>query len=70
MNDCKQTNIADLNLGTDDCEGNKKSTKCVIHEGALVDLGLPENSTQEEINKKLLLALKNALIRIQTLENA
>lgn len=48
----------------DECGGEKKSTKCVTDPNVFIELGLPANSTQEEINKKLyeaLMALKNQI---------
>jgi hypothetical protein len=39
---------------TDDlCGGDKKSTKCVVDANAFIELNLPVNSTQEQINQAL-----------------
>ena len=42
---------------------------CVVQVGAIPVLGLAPNSTQTEINSALVLALQNALVRIQQLES-
>ena len=42
----------------DPCLGDKKSTKCVLDENAFIELNLPANSTQEEINAALYQALQ------------
>ena len=57
MAECFSTNINSVPLSPDICEGETKSTVCVIHSAALTYLGLPANSTQEQINEALLLSL-------------
>ena len=42
----------------DPCDGDKKSTKCVIDENAFIELNLPANSTQEAINGAMYQALQ------------
>ena len=42
---------------------------CVVQVSAIPHLGLAPNSTQTEINSALVLALQNALVRIQQLES-
>jgi len=37
----------------DPCGGNRISTKCIFDENAFIELGLPLNSTQEQINQAL-----------------
>jgi len=69
MSTCTQTNIPELNLLEDPCEGVKKSTNCVIQATAIPPLNLPPNSTQTQINSALVLALQSALLRIEQLEN-
>lgn len=44
-------------------------TKCVIHPAALAFLGLPANSTQEQINTAILMALINMNNKIIQLQN-
>ena len=56
------------NLTTDPCKGKRYSTGCVIHPTAISILELPSDSTQEEINNALFLALQSALDRITLLE--
>lgn len=69
MATCKQTNIPELNQGSDPCEGERKSTNCVVHPNAIPSLYLPENATQTEINEAFVTALQTLLIRIQNLED-
>lgn len=69
MATCKQTNIPELNQGSDPCEGERKSTDCVVHPNAIPSLNLPPESNQTEINSALIAALQTALIRIQNLED-
>jgi hypothetical protein len=48
----------------DPCDGDKKSTKCVIDENAFIELNLPANSTQEEINDAMYQALQAQALAI------
>lgn len=68
MADCFQTNIAEVPLVTDTCEGKLTSTTCVIHETAITYLDLPANATQEEINNALVLSLQDTRNRLATAE--
>lgn len=56
---CKQTTNTPINQEEDPCSGVKKSTECIVHEEALVQLGLSANSTQKEINNTISLSLFN-----------
>lgn len=56
-------------LVEDPCQGNKSSTKCVISIKALTYLGLPPNSTLEDIIDAILLSLADVRTRVDTLEN-
>lgn len=52
----------------DPCGGDKKSTKCVVDSNAFIELSLPANSTQEQINQALyqaLLAQKTKIAAMQ-----
>lgn len=55
-------------LENDICNGSKKPTTCIIHPTAIPTLSLPINSTQEEINNALIIALNSAVNRITALE--
>lgn len=57
---CNNTTNNPIDQEIDPCDGVKYSTQCVIEESALTILGLPANSTQQEIN----LALQNAVYTI------
>lgn len=67
--ECFSTNINVVPTSPDPCDGNIKNTDCVVQVGAIPVLGLAPNSTQTEINSALVLALQNALVRIQQLES-
>ena len=67
--ECFTTNITTPPLVPDPCDGNIKNTDCVVQVGAIPLLGLAPNSAQTEINSALVLALQNALVRIQQLES-
>ena len=67
--ECFTTNITIPPLVPDPCDGNIKNTDCVVQVGAIPLLGLAPNSTQTKINSALVLALQNALVRIQQLES-
>ena len=55
-------------LSPDPCNGKQYSTKCVLHEDAMVLLNLPPNSTLETILNTYLVSLSAALTRITALE--
>jgi len=48
-------------LPTDPCNGKTINSTCVISTNAYTLLDLPANSTQEQINNALVLALNSAL---------
>jgi len=69
-------NVVIPELISEECNGIRYSTKCIIHTPAIAYLGLSAGATQEQIN----IAFVNALIfkdqtiteltqRIETLEN-
>lgn len=53
MSNCKRRVSIPSPQEIDPCDGTKYPTECVIESNALVNLGLPENSSQQEINLKL-----------------
>lgn len=66
-NNCGKT--YQVEYGTENpCE--LTSTSCAVQTDPIPYLGLPENSTQEEINTALVLALQAANNRITQLENS
>lgn len=48
---------------------NPINVECIVQVDPITYLGLPDNSTQKEINNALVLALQTANNRIETLEN-
>ena len=62
MSGC-QTHIVPT-FENDPCLGDKKSTKCVLDENAFIELNLPANSTQEEINAALYQSLQAQALAI------
>lgn len=48
-------------LPNDECQGERIKTGCVYSPNAYTLLGLPVNSTQEQINNALVQALNSAL---------
>lgn len=55
-------------LTTDPCNGKTISTSCTIDPNMFSELGLNENSTQEQINQALYLAFLDFKARIEALE--
>lgn len=68
MSECFSTNIPTVPLIPDPCDGNMKSTSCVIYADAITYLGLPPNSNVTEIIQALVLSLADARARIEILE--
>ena len=62
------TNITIPTLPTDSCGGKTMSTKCLINESAIPSLFLEPNSTQEEVNNALVLAINALINRVELLE--
>ena len=62
------TNITIPTLPTDSCGGKTMSTKCIINESAIPSLFLEPNSTQEEVNNTLVLAINALINRVELLE--
>ena len=61
------TNI-EIQQTTDLCSGKTMSTKCLINESAIPSLFLEPNSTQEEVNNALVLAINSLINRVELLE--
>ena len=53
----------------DNCNGERKSTNCVIYPTAITYLGLSSESTATQVIDNLLLSLVDARNRIELLEN-
>ena len=69
MSTCSQTNIPELNQEADPCGGVKTNTDCVAQTAAITALDLPANSTQTQINEKIVISLSSLAARITALEN-
>lgn len=54
---------------TDPCEGNRQSAACVIDSSLYSELGLDENSTQQQINQAFYLALQNLKATVENLQS-
>ena len=67
MNNCNN-NIVIPTLPIDLCSGKTISTKCLINESAIPSLFLEPNSTQEEVNNALVLAINSLINRVELLE--
>ena len=65
---CENNNIEILQI-PDDCNGERKSTNCVIYPSAITYLSLPTESTVTQVIDNLLLSLVDARQRIELLEN-
>lgn len=70
MSNCYQGINIPLNLQQDPCNGETKSSACIIHPDELVLLELPQNSSVRNIINTYAIALNSALNRIQALEIA
>ena len=55
-------------LSVDECDGERKSTKCIIHQTAIPLFELPINSTQEQINNAIVVAMNSLVNRVVALE--
>jgi hypothetical protein len=67
MEVCKN-GISIPELSEDLCKGKTKNTQCIIHSDAIPSLELNANSTQKQINDKLILVLNSMVVRITALE--
>lgn len=52
----------------DECNGERKSTTCIIDENTFTQLGLEENSTQEQINNALYVALISLKAQVDAMQ--
>lgn len=66
MSNCKRRVSIPSPQEIDPCDGTKYPTECVIESNALVNLGLPENSSQQEINLVLDTAIYNLSSAVTT----
>ena len=64
---CENNNIEIVQI-PDDCNGERKSTNCVIYPTAITYLGLSSESTATQVIDNLLLSLVDARNRIELLE--
>ena len=64
---CENNNIEILQI-PDDCNGERKSTNCVIYPSAITYLSLPTEATATQVIDNLLLSLVDARQRIELLE--
>ena len=65
---CENNNIEIVQI-PDNCNGERKSTNCVIYPTAITYLGLSSESTATQVIDNLLLSLVDARQRIELLEN-
>ena len=66
---CENNNIVIPELPSDPCNGERKSTNCIIYPTAITYLGLSSESTATQVIDNLLLSLVDARNRLQLLEN-
>lgn len=66
---CIQTNVAVVDNSATTCNGEFKSTDCIIHEVAISYLGLQENSSTTEIITALVSSLIDTRNRLTLAEN-
>ena len=66
---CENNNIVIPELPSDPCNGERKSTNCIIFPTAITYLGLSSESTATQVIDNLLLSLVDARNRVQLLEN-
>jgi hypothetical protein len=52
----------------DECGGRTVKSSCVVNVPAITLLDLPANSTQEEVNNALVLAINSLINRVELLE--
>ena len=64
---CENNNIEIIQI-PDDCNGERKSTNCVIYPSAITYLGLSSEPTATQVIDNLLLSLVDARNRIELLE--
>jgi uncharacterized coiled-coil protein SlyX len=67
MGTCSQTNIPDLNVVEESCNGYYPPTRCIIHEPALTALGIPVNTSLENIITAIVSALNLQSVTINNL---
>lgn len=54
---------------SDPCNGSRKSAACVVDSSLYSELGLDENSNQQQINQALYLALLNLKATTENLQD-
>ena len=65
---CENNNTQIVQI-PDNCNGERKSTNCIIYPSAITYLGLSSESTATQVIDNLLLSLVDARNRVQLLEN-
>ena len=65
---CENNNTQIVQI-PDNCNGERKSTNCIIYPTAITYLGLSSESTATQVIDNLLLSLVDARNRVQLLEN-
>jgi hypothetical protein len=65
---CPTSNIVEIPLVVDECNGEIKSTNCVVHPTELAFLDLPAFSKQTDINNALSVSAQSALARVDEME--
>ena len=65
---CENNNIVIPELPSDPCNGERKSTNCIIYPTAITYLNLASEPTATQVVDNLLLSLVDARNRVQLLE--
>ena len=68
MTECKNGIEVPILFPTDFCKGQKTSTRCIVNQDAITLLQLPPNSTQEEVNNAMVIAIASLINRVVSLE--
>ena len=67
MEGCSQTNIPELNVVEETCNGYYPPTRCIIHEPAITALGILAGTSLQGIITTIVTALNNQSITINNL---
>lgn len=67
MGTCSQTNIPDLEVVEESCNGYYPPTRCIIHEPLISALGIPAGTSLQSIITSIVTALNNQSITINNL---
>ena len=68
MGTCSQTNIPDLEVVEESCNGYYPPTRCIIHEPAIIPLGILANTSLQDIITAIVSALNLQKTEIESLQ--